>query len=71
MIRFPSASTATALGPYSEAAVAGPPSPEKPQQVPLPATVVMTPLVRHLSDSIVKIVRDVQIPGSIHGDTSR
>src|ERR1039458_6074014 len=41
--RFPEASTATPLGPFNSAEVAGPPSPEKPL-LPLPATVVMMPL---------------------------
>ena len=40
----PAASTATPSGQLSSALVAGPPSPEKPP-FPLPATVVMTPVV--------------------------
>ena len=43
MKRFPAASTATPLGSFNDAEVAGPPSPEKPS-TPLPATVVMMPL---------------------------
>src|SRR5262245_11322821 len=39
----PSAVTDTAFGDHSRAAVAGPPSPEKPS-VPLPATVVIVPV---------------------------
>jgi len=50
MNRFPAASTATATGANNSADVAGPPSPEKPPMPscapkPLPATVVMMPLV--------------------------
>jgi hypothetical protein len=40
--RFPEASTAMVVGSHNDAAVAGPPSPEKPW-VPLPATVVIIP----------------------------
>ena len=43
MKRLPAESTATPLGPFRAALVAGPPSPEKPS-FPLPATVVMIPL---------------------------
>ncbi len=42
MKRLPAASTATPVGEYSSALVAGPPSPERPK-APLPATVLMTP----------------------------
>jgi hypothetical protein len=46
---FPDASTATPVGLLNEAEVAGPPSPEKPSPekmvVPLPATVVIIPMV--------------------------
>src|SRR5437870_2533722 len=43
MYRLPEESTDTLEGPFNEALVAAPPSPEKPT-VPLPATVVMVPL---------------------------
>src|SRR2546425_132691 len=43
MYRFPAPSTATPDGWYSCAAVAAPPSPPKPY-VPLPATVVISPV---------------------------
>src|SRR6266404_5481246 len=58
MKRFPEASTATAAGWHSDAEVACPPSPEKPD-FPLPATVVITPFgeilrIRWLNESAMK-----------------
>src|SRR3954451_17676329 len=41
---FPAPSTATALASFSWASIAGPPSPELPDQIGLPATVVIMPL---------------------------
>src|SRR5258706_374085 len=47
MYRLPAASTSTASGKHNSALVAGPPSPEKPA-CPLPATVLIVPLVSTL-----------------------
>ncbi len=44
MKRFPKLSTATPEGSFNVALVAGPPSPEYQQEVPVPATVEMTPV---------------------------
>jgi hypothetical protein len=44
---LPAASSATLRGSFNFALVAGPPSPEKPL-VPLPAMVLMTPVVETL-----------------------
>src|SRR5580692_8446185 len=44
MKRSPEVSTATQHGKYNDAEVAGPPSPENPR-LPLPATVVMIPVI--------------------------
>ena len=68
MNRSPAASTATPVGPFSSAAVAGA-AVAAVAAVPLPATVMMMPRGRdHLADRVVARVGDEQVAGGVERD---
>jgi hypothetical protein len=68
MRKPPSAVAATPVGTSSRAAVAGPPSPEKPG-VPSPATVVIVPAgeTRRTTSAKSSADQETAVPGGRHG----